>query len=178
MIDLKLIGITGDSGVGKSTLALELSKKLECPFLDVDKVILNSEPMAKENKTPQISKMKPEYFKLLIDNLENLNSGISMLLNNMLETEVNKISKENNTIIVEWMFLPYLKIWQKCDTKILIEVDEELRRSNAINNKLITEEQYDGCVSIVKVDYSKFDYDYTFNNNYDNKSLEDILDKF
>lgn len=175
---MKLIGITGDSGVGKSTLALELSKKLKCYFLDVDKVILNSEPRAKENKTPQVSKMKPEYFKLLIDNLENSNSGISMLLNNMVETGINKISKENDTIIVEWMFLPYLKVWQECDTKILIKADEELRRSNAINNKLITEEQYDGCVSIVKVDYSKFDYDYAFSNNYDNKSLEDILDIF
>lgn len=175
---MKLIGITGDSGVGKSTLALELSKKLKCPFLDVDKVILNSEPMAKENKTLQVSKMKPKYFDLLIDNLENSNSGISMLLNNMVETEINKISKENDTIIVEWIFLPYLKVWQECNTKILIKADEELRRSNAINNKLITEEQYDGCVSIVKVDYNKFDYDYIFSNNYDNKSLEDILDKF
>lgn len=175
---MKLIGITGDSGVGKSTLALKLGNKLKCPFLDIDKVILNSGPMAKENKNPQVSKMKPEYFDLLIDNLENSDSGISVLLNNMVETEINKISKENGTIIVEWMFLPYLKIWQKCDTKILIKVDEELRRSNAIKNKLITEEQYDGCVSIVKVEYSKFDYDYTFNNNYNNKSLEDILDKF
>ena len=175
---MKLIGITGDSGVGKSTLALKLSKKLKCSFLDIDKVILNSEPMAKENKTPQVSKMKPEYFDLLIDNLENSNSGISMLLNNMVETEINKISKENDTIIVEWMFLPYLKIWKECNTKILIKAEEELRRNNAINNKLITEEQYDGCVSIVKVDYSKFDYDYIFSNTYDNKSLEDILDVF
>lgn len=175
---MKLIGITGDSGVGKSTLALRLSEKLKCPFLDIDKVILNSESIAKEDRTPQISKMKPEYFKLLIDNLENSNSGISMLLNNMVETEVNKISKENDTIIVEWMFLPYLRIWQECDTKIFIKADEELRRSNAINNKLITEEQYDGCVSMVKVDYSGFEYDYIFCNNYDNKSLEDILDRF
>ena len=41
MIKLKLIGITGDSGVGKSTLALRLSEKLKCPFLDIDKVMLN-----------------------------------------------------------------------------------------------------------------------------------------
>lgn len=175
---MKLIGITGDSGVGKSTLALRLSEKLKCHFLDIDKVILNSEPMANENKTPQVSKMEPEYFDLLIDNLENSNSGISMLLNNMVEAEVNKISKENDTIIVEWMFLPYLKLWQECNTKILIKAEEKLRRSNAINNKLITEEQYDSCVSIVKVDYNKFDYDYIFNNNYDKESLEGILDGF
>lgn len=41
MIKLKLIGITGDSGVGKSTLALRLSEKLKCPFLYIDKVMLN-----------------------------------------------------------------------------------------------------------------------------------------
>lgn len=62
MIDLKLIGITGDSGVGKSTLALKLSKKLKCPFLDIDKVILNSELIVKEDRTLQISKMKSQYF--------------------------------------------------------------------------------------------------------------------
>lgn len=175
---MKLIGITGDSGVGKSTLALNLSKKLKCHFLDIDKVILSNESISKEDKTSQVLKMKPEYFKLLIDNLENSDSGISVLINNMLETEITKISRENDTIIVEWMFLPYLKVWQECDTKILIKADEILRRSNAIKNKLITEEQYDGCVSIVKLDYSKFDYDYIFNNNYDEKSFEKILDKF
>lgn len=40
--------------MGKSTLALMLSKKLKCPFSSVDKVILNSEPMVKENKTSQV----------------------------------------------------------------------------------------------------------------------------
>lgn len=52
MVDLKLIGITGYSVVGKTTLALRLSEKLKCPFLDIDKVILNSEPMAKEKNSP------------------------------------------------------------------------------------------------------------------------------
>lgn len=32
-------------GFGKSTLALRLSEKLKCPFLDIDKVILNSETL-------------------------------------------------------------------------------------------------------------------------------------
>lgn len=175
---MRIVGITGNSGVGKSTIALNLSKKLKCPFLDIDKVILSSEFLGAENKTPQVLKMKPEYFKLLIDNLANLESGISILINNLVEGKISKLSKENDTVIVEWIFLPYLKVWQQCDTKILIGTDEILRKSNAIKNKLITEEQYDECVSIVKLDYSKFDYDYIFNNNYDEKSLEKILDKF
>ena len=123
---MKIIGITGDSGVGKSTLALRLSKKLDCPFLDIDKVILSSEYLNTETKTPQTFKMKPEYFNLLIDNLKNTESPISRLINNLVEREISKISETNNIVIVEWMFLPYLKIWQKCDTKILIKADEEL----------------------------------------------------
>lgn len=73
--------------------------------------------------------------------------------------------------------MPYLRIWQEWYKKILTKADEQLKRNNAIKNKLITEKQYDGCVLMVKVDYSKFDYNYIFDNNYDNKSLEDILDK-
>ena len=122
VMNLKIIGITGDSGVGKSTLALRLSKKLDCPFLDIDKVILSSEYLNTETKTPQTFKMKPEYFNLLIDNLKNTESPISRLINNLVEREISKISETNNIVIVEGMFLPYLKIWQKCDTKILIKV--------------------------------------------------------
>ncbi len=70
MINLKIIGITGDSGVGKSTLALSLSKKLDCPFFDIDKVILSSEYLHTETKTPQTFKLQTEYFNLLIDNLK------------------------------------------------------------------------------------------------------------
>lgn len=175
---MKIIGITGDSGVGKSTLALRLSKKLDCPFLDIDKVILSSEYLNTETKAPQTFKLQTEHFYLLIDNLKNTESPISNLINNLIEQEISKISKENKTIIVEWMLLPYLKIWQDCNTKILINANDILRRNTAIKNNLITEEQFDDCVSVARIGYSKFDYDYIFSNNYDNKSLEDILDKF
>lgn len=175
---MKIIGITGDSGVGKSTITLRLSEKLDCPFLDIDKVILSSEYLNTETKTPQSFKMKPEYFNLLIDNLKNTESPISSLINNLVEQEISKISETNNIVIVEWMFLPYLKVWQDCNTKILINTDEILRRNNAIKNNLITEKQFDECISIAKLDYNKFDYDYIFENNYDEKSLENTLNRF
>ncbi len=175
---MKIIGITGDSGVGKSTITLRLSEKLDCPFLDIDKVILSSEYFNTETKTPQTFKMEPEYFNLLIDNLKNIESPISSLINSLVEQKISKISKENKTIIVEWMLLPYLKIWQDCNTKILINANDILRRNTAIRNNLITEKQFDECVSIAKLDYNKFDYHYIFENNYDEKSLENILNKF
>ena len=171
---MKIIEITGDSGVGKSTLALRLSKKLDCPFLDIDKVILSSEYLNTETKAPQTFKLQTEYFNLLIDNLKNTES----LINNLIEQEISKISKENKTIIVEWMLLPYLKIWQDCNTKILINANDILRRNTSIKNNLITEEQFDDCVSAARIDYSKFNYDYIFENNYDEKTLENRLDKF
>lgn len=175
---MKIIGITGDSGVGKSTITLKLSEKLNCPFLDIDKVILNSKYLDAESKTPHTFKLQSEHFNLLIDNLENTESPISNLINNLVEQEISKISKENKTIIVEWMLLPYLKVWQECTTKILINANDLLRRNTAIKNKLIKEEQFDDCVSVARISYSKFNYDYIFENNYDEKSVENILNKF
>lgn len=177
-MNLKIIGITGDSGVGKSTIALKLSEKLNCPFLDIDKVILNSEYLNTESETPHNFKLQQEYFDLLIDNLKNTESPISNLINDLAEQEISKISNENKTIIVEWMLLPYLKIWKDCNTKILINSNDVLRRNTAIKNNLITEQQFDDCVSVARIDYSKFDYDYIFENNYDQESVEKILNKF
>ena len=70
-MNLKIIGITGDSGVGKSTIALKLSEKLNCLFLDIDKVILNSEYLNTESETPHNFKLQQDYFDLLIDNLKD-----------------------------------------------------------------------------------------------------------
>lgn len=137
---MKIIGITGDSGVGKSTIALKLSEKLNCPFLDIDKVILNSEYLNAENEIPHTFKLQSEHFDLLIDNLKDTESPISSLINNLIEQEISKLSKENKTIIVEWMLLPYLKVWKDCNTKILINANDILRKNNAIQNNFITEE--------------------------------------
>lgn len=176
---MKIIGITGDSGVGKSTIALKLSEKLNCPFLDIDKVILNSEYLNAESETPPHTfKLQSEHFNLLIDNLKNTESPISSLINNLVEQEISKLSKENKTIIVEWMLLPYLKVWKECTTKILINANDILRKNNAIQNNLIAEKQFDECVSVAKLDYSKFNYDYIFENNYNEKTLKNILNKF
>lgn len=175
---MKIIGITGDSGVGKSTIALKLSEKLNYPFLDIDKVILNSEYLNTESETPHNFKLQQDYFDLLIDNLKDTESSISNLINNLVEQEISKIYNKNETIIIEWMLLPFLKIWKDCNTKILINSNDVLRKNTAIKNNLITEQQFDDCVSVARIDYSQFDYDYIFENNYDQESVEKILNKF
>ena len=76
------------------------------------------------------------------------------------------------------MLLPFLKIWKDCNTKILINSNDVLRKNTAIKNNLITEQQFDDCVSVARIDYSQFDYDYIFENNYDQESVEKILNKF
>ena len=178
MINLKIIGITGDSGVGKSTIALKLSEKLNYPFLDIDKVILNSEYLNTESETPHNFKLQQDYFDLRIDNLKDTESSISNLINNLVEQEISKISNKNETIIIEWMLLPFLKIWKDCNTKILINSNDVLRKNTAIKNNLITEQQFDDCVSVARIYYSQFDYDYIFENNYNQESVEKILNKF
>ena len=80
---------------------------------------LSREYLNTETKAPQTFKWQTEHFNLLIDNLKNTESPISNLINNLIEQEISKISKENKTIIVEWMLFPYLKIWQDCNTCLL-----------------------------------------------------------
>ena len=87
---MNLIGITGDSEVGKSALALRLIEKLKWPFLDIDKVVLNSKYIDTESKMPHTFKLQ-SYFNLLIDNLENTESPISNLINNLVEQEIKNI---------------------------------------------------------------------------------------
>ena len=90
---MNLIGITGDSEVGKSALALALRliEKLKWPFLDIDKVVLNSKYIDTESKMPHTFKLQSKYFNLLIDNLENTESPISNLINNLVEQEIKNI---------------------------------------------------------------------------------------
>lgn len=76
------------------------------------------------------------------------------------------------------MLLPYLKIWKDCNTKMLINANDILRRNIAIKNNLITDKQFDDCVSVARINYKKFEYDYVFENNYNEESLKNILDRF
>lgn len=175
---MKIIGITGNSGVGKTSISKKLSKKLCCPYIDVDKPLLGSELFADKNKIPNFANLKPEHFKLLTDSLEDANSYLSILINGLVEKEFETISQGNDIIIVEWMLLPYLKIWNKCDKKVLITADENLRKSNSIKNNLISESEYDKCFNLVKVEYDNFNYDYIFDNKYDESSIIKILEKF
>ena len=101
---MKIIGIKGDSGVGKSTIALKINKKLNCPFLDIDKVILNSEYLDTESKTPHTFKLQSEHFNLLIDNLKNTESPISSLINNLVEQEISKYLKKMKLLLLSGCF--------------------------------------------------------------------------
>lgn len=175
---MKIIGITGNSGIGKTTISKKLSEKLHCPYIDVDKPLLGSELFENKNKMPNLDRLRPEHFKLLTDSLEYTNSPLSIFINELVEKEIERISKDTNIIIVEWMLLPYLKIWNRCDTKILINADESLRKSNSIKNDLISENEYNKCFSFIKVEYDNFNYDYIFDNKYDEKSIIKILEKF
>lgn len=175
---MKIIGITGNSGVGKTTISKRLSEKLHCPYIDVDKPLLGSELLEGKNKTPNYANLKPEHFKLLIDSLEDANSPFSILINGLVEKEFEKLSQDNNIIIVEWMMLPYLNIWNNCDIKVLITANENFRKNNSLNSNLISENEYDECFRIVKVEYDNFSYDYIFDNKYDEASIIEILEKF
>lgn len=172
---MKIIGITGDSGSGKTTFATYLSKNIKCKMIDIDKLILKSSLFNDFDVDANAPKLNDDNFKILTDNFEDENSLISSIINEIIEFEINKLSPDTDILVLEWMLLPFIKIWKQCNTKVLIESNEQERRKNAINNKLITKEKYDECFSIVKINYNQFKYNYIIQNNYDNESLNKIL---
>ena len=182
-----MIGITGKSGSGKSTLADILSKKLDCISVDVDKI------GHKATSDEEISKQLVEIFgSQILDNTGKINrkklgnivfsnqEKMDILTNltwGYMEEKIDKIIKnETKPIILEWALLPISKFWEQCDTKIIMKADRKERKQKVILRDAITEEYFEKRDS-KSLDYSNLKADFTFVNNYNEKTMEDFANQ-
>jgi uridine kinase len=141
---MKIIGISGPSGSGKTTLAERMSKTFpNCKVIYGDSVF---EVMHKNQKLVRIDNVSSEEIsKNLPNNITNEKklqqvelpqdkNEIRDFLNNIIifgEDELKKQllnakKEERKFIIVEWIFLPALKIYDLCDYKIELSVNEDV----------------------------------------------------
>ncbi|MCI8470910.1 MAG: dephospho-CoA kinase [Clostridia bacterium] len=183
---MKIIGITGKSGSGKSTLASWLAEELKCESVNIDKIghkatsdekivkklceifgskILNCEGKIERKKLGNIVFSSKEK----MENLTEITWGY------MQEILDDILKKQPEIILLEWALLPIdNKYWEKCDIKILMQSDDIQRKNKVIERDGISEE-YFLKREAGSMDYTKFDFDYVFENDYKPETMEKIV---
>lgn len=183
---MKVIGITGKSGSGKTTFAKKLAKSLNGVYVDIDKI--SRMPL----KKPEIIHILCEKFgNGILDKNGNIDrkklgeivfskeqwlSELMRITQSDAEQEVDSIlARKNNSIVVlDWIKLPISKYWEKCDTKILVKADRIKRRNKVLERDNISEEYFEKR-DLAAIDYEESEFNYIFENNYNEKEMEETI---
>ena len=183
---MKLIGITGKTGTGKSTIATTLAQKLDGQYVNIDKIghQATSDPIiAKKlcnvfgnellNENGNIDRKK-------LGNIVFSDTDKMQILTNItweyMEQELDKILlQKQQCFVFDWALLPKVKFWDMCNTKILVTSDDTVRKERILERDHITPEYLEKRESAT-LDYSKLSFDFTFNNDYTNKSMDTFVE--
>lgn len=178
-----IIGITGKSGSGKSYLSEIISQKINALHLDIDKVsheILSfsesKEFLLKEfgnsiyeNDILNRKKLGKIVFKDN-DKLKKLNDFCQKKIENRLD-EI--IKQETRDIILDYALLFLLKQFDKCDIKILLKTETEIRLKRVCERENISKEYFlsrDKTISEI----NEVGYDFVFK-NISNSEIETLI---
>lgn len=184
---MKVIGITGKSGSGKTTFASLLSKKLNCRYIDVDKIGHQA------TSDPEILKALCNKFGTgILDengNIDRKKLGAIVFTQDKNMKELEKLtwdymkkildsilSQEDEVIILDWMLLPKTDYWNKCDLKILVTADDVKRKNKVLERDKISGEYFDKRDS-ASINYSIFEFDYIFQNDYQIQTMNEMIEK-
>ena len=184
---MKVIGITGKSGSGKTTFASLLAKELNCKHIDIDKI--GHDAIFR----PEILDNLCEKFGTEIldqnGNLDRKKMGdivftqrhkmkeLSDLTWEFMQQQLDSIlSQDDETVVLEWILLPHSRYWQKCDCKILVTSDDSIRKNKVMERDNISEEYFKKRDS-ASIDYSKVSFDYIFENDYQTQTMKKMLNR-
>ena len=183
---MKIIGITGKSGSGKSTLAALLAKKLKCDSINIDKIGHQATDDEKiKNQLCEIfgkqilgesSKIdRKKLGNIVFSNPQKMEILTEITWGYMQEILDEILQKQPPIIILEWALLPVdSKYWKKCDIKILMQADDKERKNKVIERDQISEE-YFLKRDAGSIDYTPFEVDYIFQNDYKEETMQKIV---
>lgn len=182
---MKLIGITGKTGSGKSTIGKALANKLNCKYIDIDKIGHEATSDAVISK-----KLYNKFGQDILDENKNIDrkklgnivfsdkNKMEILTNLTLVYMQNKldsiISESENYYILDWALLPLVKYFDMCDIKILITSNDAKRKERILKRDNISKEYLEKREQNT-LDYSNFKFDYIFNNDYSKDKLDSIV---
>lgn len=183
---MKLIGITGKTGTGKSTIATTLAQKLDGLYVDIDKIghQATSDPhIAKKlcdifgnallNSNGTINRKK--LGTIVFSDTDKMQILTDITWEYMEHKLDNILLQKQQYFIFDWALLPKVKFWDMCDIKILVTSDDTIRKERILERDHISEEYLEKRESAT-LDYSKLSFDFTFNNNYTKESMDAFIE--
>lgn len=169
-----IIGITGKSGVGKSTYANKLAKENGFYVIHVDEV---------SHRVMEFSNVKQKLIEtfgeeIIKDGLINRKHLGDLIFTNRhsyeemndivwqeLKNEINRELSSYKDVILDWILLPHSHYWNMCDKKILIVADEEQRKEKVMMRDNISKEYLEKRDS-ASISYDDIEFDEVIENMY------------
>lgn len=183
-----LICVTGKSGSGKSTFARRLSSVYDCVYIDVDEIGHDSliqedvihglfqnfgnEIIGADGKID-----RKKLGKIVFNDKSKMEILNDLTWEYMERTIDSLIQKTTKSVIIDWILLPITKYWDISDIKVLVESDIAKRKQVVVFRDNISEEYFDERDS-ASIDYSSYNFDYVFSNDYSSESLINMLEAF
>lgn len=172
-----IIGITGKSGVGKTTLAKQLNKNNDFKVIHIDD--LSHEIMEQDHIKSQLisifgnniivnNKIDRKCIGDLIFTNRDLYDKLSKQIWIEIKKQINTIMSTHDNIILDWILLPQSHYWKMCDRKILITADDDIRKQKVMQRDNISLD-YLNKRDAASIAYDDFDFDEIIHNQYDFK---------
>lgn len=167
-----IIGVSGKSGCGKSSVCKYIEKNYGFKWIDTDKI---AKKIRDENSASIIDIVgdnsvlsfegidSKKLGSILFENkkiLDNYNVFIYSKLKEYLDKEVKKY----DNVVVDSMFLPVMDVFAQCKYKILIVCEDEKRKTRIVKRDKISVEYFEKRDSN-SLSYQTSDFDFIIVNN-------------
>ena len=166
-----IIGVSGKSGSGKSSVCEYLENAYGYTWIDCDKIVknmrdTNTEEILEIVKEDVLTDGKIDSKKLgeiLFANKELLQKYNDYIYSK-LKVVLNELIKEKDNVVLDSLFLPIMDIFKECDYKLLVVASDEVRKKRVLKRENISEayffkrDQY-------SLEYDANDFDSIVDNN-------------
>jgi dephospho-CoA kinase len=149
-----LIGITGKSGSGKSTIANLISKlnnKIKVvnideighdviAYSDVKEQLVEAFGSGVINNNGKVDRKK--IGELVFNNRKKMDK-LTDITWHYMEQAIDNIIKQNDMVILDWILIPQTKYFKMCNLKILVDAPYEIRKEKAVTRDKIDAPKFD-----------------------------------